>query len=103
MLNNSLGIYTNKIPAHNEISTILDFFKSREDLLLFSCVPQNFANPNFGVLPTFYMGFFDGCVVFLNENDMIKHAPNLKTKDVYLLQNQTLTNIDIDILKHELR
>lgn len=98
-----LGIHSNSVLEPDQLELIRSFFSSYDDAVLFTTKPHMFSNPHIAILPVFYMYFFDGTIIFTDEPSLQKNIRSVKSQDIFLLVNNTITNIDKGLMINELQ
>jgi hypothetical protein len=77
----SVGVFVDSLDGHDQtqLSILLNNIRNRysaKDYILFN----DFFTVNniyhWGVLPTFYLKFFRGKIIFLDQNDYVKYKDN---------------------------
>ena len=97
-----IAVYSNNNISSETISMLKDFF-SMEDIVVFSSAPYNIDDPSIATVAVYYMSFYDGIVVFLNESDMKKYVSTLKSSNIFLMAANSIISIDTKEIKNELR
>lgn len=97
-----ISIYSNANISNETVKTLYDFF-GFDDIVIFSSSPYNIDDPSIAVLPSYFMTFYDGIVVFTSDSDIKKYISTLKTKNIFLMTSNSIINIDTKEMKHELR
>jgi hypothetical protein len=76
---NSIAVYYPEISIdHNILQSLKTKYQNYDDFLVFSDVFYASNNcQDFGIMSTFYMKFFKGKVIFLNNEDYNKNKDNI--------------------------
>lgn len=94
--NNSIGIWISTKEDIEKIPIIINYFKdSVRDIFLIS--DESIYTPDYAVISSFYINFYNGCVVFLSLDDLLSNKSNLRSEKIYLLSSsQDIINSSLD-------
>lgn len=90
----SIGIYLNNINDNLDIIQKIKTFFDKYDFVLFNDTNQ--SNEKHATLPTFYMKFYDGSIVFLSIEDYLIYKETIKSDAILLLDIKTAIDSKID-------
>lgn len=77
---NKYALYSDSVNSLGLIDTIYRFCKSKNNYCDFNIFSNNepiFYGTNIGTLPTFYMKFYNGSIIFCNIKDYIEYEKTL--------------------------
>lgn len=98
----NLGICVTKTVTAQQLEIVKDFF-NYDDLVVFSSTPQLVDDPNLGVVGPYYMTFFNGILLFTDQQDLKNSIQNIKTNEIFLLTDNSIISIDKKEMINELR
>jgi hypothetical protein len=97
-MNNGCLIFISEKNNTKIIDTIYNYLKTKYDDVFFVSEWADIVLPiYYSILPSFYMRFYCGGVVFLGYSDYLEHKDQIISKNIYLLNNDNeseQSNID---------
>lgn len=89
----SIAIYTNNNVDRNLVNSIKFLFNNYTDICLFTDSMNNISTYETAVLPSMFMEFHQGIIIFLDINHYLAYKSRLLSDNIYLYVD-SYNNID---------
>ena len=98
MINKTLAIHFEHPDEFKLIESVKEQYKDYDDIVLVT--DNGWSNPDYTVLPVFYIKFFKGIIVFLSVQSYLQYRDNFRSNQIALRSTpEELNKYNIDINK----